>query len=235
MPPDASALPTAPRPENRLRSPAMRNHWVPQLLAGLVIAGAAAVWLSVTQSFPPSADRALHREIGETLAHEALARLAKDAEITVITRDTADFPQPALDQLMAGFTRTVRQANARIGTVRPLEVDPLRLVEVPSGDFVSLLRRAKPGDVIVSLMGPPLLTPDDQRQLGPVRARVVAFCPGALPAQIDLRRLFADGLIHAAVVNRPARTDSAAKPRALNFDQSYRVVTATNIGALYLN
>ena len=213
----------------------MRNHWVPQLLAGLVIAAAAVVWFSLAQSLPPSVDRTLHRELGEALAREALARLGKEAEITVITRDTTDFPQPALDHLLAGFTRTARKANARIAAVRALEVDPLRLVEVPSGDFISLLRRAKPGDVIVSLMGPPLLTPDDQRQLGPVHARVVAFCPGALPAQIDLRRLFADGLIHAAVVSQRARADGATKPLPLTFEQSYRVVTATNVGALYLN
>ena len=111
-----------------------------------------------------------------------------------------------------------------------LQVDPLRPVQVPPGDFFELIRKASSGDVIVSLMGPPFLTEEQHVQLGAIKPRIVAFCSGNLADYIDLRVLFDQQLLHAAVVSRPNAPGSSSNPEKpqQSFEQLYAIVTATN-------
>jgi hypothetical protein len=104
-----------------------------------------------------------------------------------------------------------------------LEVDPLRRVLVPSGDFQGWIHQGNRGDVIVSLMGPPVLSPSERSQLGDIKPAVVAFCPGNWPEQVDFRRLFGDGLVSAAVVSRPGVAASR------NFADAFVAVTKANV------
>ena len=158
---------------------------------------------------PAPIDRNLHAQIGEALAKEAASLLKPGGKVTVITRDTSAFSQPALDILLKNFTREIGK-RATITTL-PIAIDPLRPASVPAGDFFELLRRSKAEDVVVSLLGPPILSDQQRFVLGGVRPRVIALCNGAMSANLDLRRLFDAGLLHAAVVSRqfpPAVTDS---------------------------
>jgi hypothetical protein len=79
-----------------------------------------------------------------------------------------------------------------------------------------------------------MLTASQCAQLGENKPAVVAFCSGSLPALVDLRSLFEQGVLQAAVVDRPA--DRAPGPRRSNlracFDQSYLVITAANLADL---
>lgn len=207
----------------------MRNNTVISISAGVVTAVSLGVLAVSSANWPPRFNPAPHQAAGRLLAQETLRRLGPGGQITVITRDTSDFKQPAPDLLLASFQRAVGRTHAAATTVHTLEVDPLRLIEVPSGDFMGLIGKASVGSVIVSLMGPPMLTVEQRAQLGTIRPKILAFCPGNQPAQIDLRQVFAQGMLDVAVVSRrhPVPTSSARD------QEFFEIITITNVGTLY--
>src|SRR5262245_21199435 len=190
----------------------------------------AAIFFSAHQ-FAPRVDRKLHAAIGRALAKEALSLLGPGGKITVITRDTKAFPQPAIDVLLESFRRELRRADATLGATQLIQVDPLRPVAVPSGDFFELIRRSSAEHVIVSLLGPPLLTEEQRNRLGRIRPKIVAFCSGSVAENIPLRQLFDAGLLHAAIVNRPSSTGNHQKAPD-TFDQLYLAVRGANLSTL---
>jgi hypothetical protein len=212
---------------------AMRNSRAIGIAAGLTMVSALAALRCCTWTLPPRIDPRPHRAAGQALASETLRRLEAGGQIAVITRDTTDFPQPAIDLVFDSFRKALRRKQASITTVRSLEVDPLRPVEVPSGDFYELIRKTPAGGVIVSLMGPPLLTEEQRNQLPTARPKIVAFCPGNLPGRVDLRPLFEEQLLDVAIVNRgraPARKGFAANARE---QECFQSVSAANVASLY--
>jgi hypothetical protein len=210
----------------------MRNNFAIGTCAGLITAVALGALMASTTNWPPRLDHEPHEAAGRILAQEALRRRGPGGRLTVITRDASDFKQPAPDILFASFKRAVGRAGATVAAVHALEVDPLRLIEVPSGDFMELIGKAPSGSVIVSLMGPPLLTSEQRLELGQIRPKIVAFCPGSQPAQIDLRQVFAQGVLDVAIVNRPHSPAAAERRHAAGQDM-FQVITATNVWALY--
>jgi hypothetical protein len=211
----------------------MRNSLAIGSIAGLVTAAALGGLVVSTGKWPPHLDAAPHEAAGCLLAQEALRRLADGGRLTVITRDTSDFQQPAIDLLLSSFRRTVERAGATVAALHALEVDPLRPIEVPSGDFMEWIGKAQVGSVIVSFLGPPLLTSEQRLQLGQIRPSIVAFCPGNLPAQIDLRQVFAQGVLDAAVVSRRRSPTTAPAEPETGRAELFRTITATNVSALY--
>lgn len=197
------------------------------VFALLAIVFAAIFFISV----PPPVDRKLHSEIGKALASEASALLRPGGKVTVITRDTATFPQPALDVLITSFARSLK-SDAKIGKLI-VQVDPLRPASVPPGDFFELLRKSKPNDVVVSLLGPPVLSDQQRFMLGGVQAKVVALCNGGMSGNFNLRSLSDAGLLHAAVVSRQfvaAKTDAQRQvPR--DFANLYQIFSAKELAA----
>ena len=79
----------------------MRNHNSTDIVAILTASAAFAAIFLCSWEFRPPVDRKLHSEIGRVLAKEALSLLRPGGQITVITRDTEAFPQPA--QQAQGF------------------------------------------------------------------------------------------------------------------------------------
>ena len=204
----------------------MRNRKRTNFICILATGAALGVILLASFEFGPSIDGRLHSEIGRALAREALSLLPPGGEITVVTRDTEAFPQPALDILLKGFRREVRQAGAIAVTTKSLPLDPLRPVEVPPGDFYELIRRSDDRRVIVSLLGPPALTAEQRGALGSVQPKIVAVCSGNLAEALDLGQLFDSGLLHVALINRPMERSTAdtTSRGAMGFDQLYTVV-----------
>jgi hypothetical protein len=134
---------------------------------------------------------------------------------------------------MESFTRGVNQSKSLKLTTRLIQVDPLRPLQVPPGDFFELLRKSTPGSVIVSLMGPPVLSDEQRAQLGAVKAKIVAFCPGNLTDHVDLRPFFERQLLHAAVVSRRFPTDgSTMKTPPVAYEDLYVSVTPGDLSAL---
>ena len=206
----------------------MRDSKVIQAVAVIVTVG-AVVAMAVTErgGFGPRINTEPHRSAGAEMARQSLSLLKPGGQITVITRDTAAFQNPASDFLLDSFQRELRRAHASISTIERLQVDPLRLIEVPSGDFQKWIHHAAAGDVIVSMMGPPLLTSEQRRQLGDIQPAIVAFCPGSWPDRMDLRPLFAQGLLRAVIVSRGDQRSAAVNSE--KFDQNFAVVTSATV------
>jgi hypothetical protein len=210
----------------------MRNNKIIQGAAVAITLGAlGTIALTSAGGFPPRVDSKPHEAAGWAMARQALTLRKDGGQIVVITRDTSAFKNPAADIQLASFTKELRKAKVTISRIEALQVDPLRPVEVPPGDFLEWIRKAPEGSVIVSFMGPPLLNRAERAQLKEIKPHIVAFCSSSLPDRSHLRVLFEQGLLHAAVVSR--RTPpSSAKPHGLQgwFDHAFVTVTAANVG-----
>jgi hypothetical protein len=206
-----------------------------RIVAGLVtVASLATIYCVLNGPFSsPPIDKRAFEESGKLLAEQALAHLESEGTITVITRDTSDFKNPASDIQLASFRKVVEQAHATIGNVRKLQVDPLRPIAVPSTDFCEALRNTPPRGVVVSFVGLPMISNADRAKLGTEIPAVVAFCSGNLPNLADLKSLFQQGLLHVVVLDR-----SAAKQPSDEFPnlpsssgQAFVTLTETNFSA----
>jgi len=218
-----------------LAAPAVPAHRPVQILAVIALLGSiATLWFTQTGR-PPRINSRLHEEVGRALAQESLKLLRPGGHLTVITRDSSTFPQPALDLTLDGLRKELRQAGTAEPTVDTLQVDTLRPVQVPSGDFAEWIRRAAAGDVIVSLLGPPLLTEEQRQALGEIKPGIVALCAGYQPDNSMLRRLSEQRLLQAAVLSRPLASITPVKPARTTgetFDELYQRVRATDLARL---
>ena len=159
-------------------------------------------------------------ESGRLMAAQAMALVEPGGDITVIARDTSSFSNPASDIQLASFLKEVQKAHGVIAAIRKLQVDPLRPIGVPSSDFCDLIRGTPPGSVIVSFMGPPLLTDAERSLLGPIQPAILAFVSGRQPELVNMASLFQQGLLRAAIVDR-------AGPGGL-----FQTLTASNVAVL---
>jgi hypothetical protein len=202
-------------------------------LAALVAVGAWASLYLLLHGTGPTLKAGPHEALGRVMAQQALSLVRPQGQIIVLARDTTAFENPASEIQLAAFKKTILKAHGAIRTIKWLQVDPLRPVQVPSGDFFELLRRVPEGDVVVSFMGPPLLTQVQRSQLGNIKPAVVAFCSGSLPELIDLKLLFEEGVLSAAVVakgNSPHLSSKTLDKEKVG--QVYLTVTRTNLSDL---
>ena len=82
----------------------MRNSKVVMAAAAGVIAGALALVLRTGTGGSPSAvSREVPEQVGRTLAQEAVALLGPGGKLTLIARDTSEFPQAAVDLALKGL------------------------------------------------------------------------------------------------------------------------------------
>jgi hypothetical protein len=204
----------------------MRHSNAALITATVVTAGC---WLSLyllLNPRPPAIDRLPHEQAGERLATEALRLLSEGGRLVVIARDEQPFEVPANRAQLAGVQGALQKAKQNISALRLLKLDPLRVAAVPPGDFFDLLRQAGDQDVIISLLGPPLLSPDQVTKLGPKRPRVLAFCAGPNASEPELRKRFEQKLLNLAVVPRDdgwARFGPATP--STPFDQRFILIT----------
>jgi len=212
----------------------MRSDRIKAVVSLVVIAGAAvALYFSFGWARPPF-DARPHEALGQVLAEEAAKILGAGGHIAVIARDTTEVKNPAADAQMRGFQRALRQAKLTISSTNLFKLDPLRLVRVPAADFVKLMRKQSEADVIVSLLGPPILEDEQRAGLGETHPRIVALCSGAISEQVNLKQLFDQHLLHVAVVSKPDASSAANTARDLReaFTQFYEVVTPANLSEL---
>jgi hypothetical protein len=136
-----------------------------------------------------------------------------------------------MDIALAAFNDEAEKAKKTV-EMRLVDLDPLRPVEVPPGDFFETIRRAKTNDVIVSFMGPPVLEPEQEAKLK-AKPKIVALCTGSMAAQADLGGLARRGLLSAAIVNRPTTVNRAVAgskdATVLAFDKLYAITRAAEI------
>jgi hypothetical protein len=143
------------------------------------------------------------------------------------------FQHPGAEIQLVAFHRALRQAKLTVAATNWIKLNPLYLRRVPPGDFADILRKQSDADVIVSLLGPPLLGAEHKARIGEKHPRVVAVCPGDLPLYFNLKPLFADNLLHAAIISR--RSPGPA-PQSENlsqwFDHFFQWITAQNLADL---
>jgi hypothetical protein len=213
----------------------MRDNKFIAASAGFIfVCSGLAMALCLTGGPGPQLEPGPYRAVGRTLARQSLALLKPGGSITVITRDTATFQNPATDVLLLAFRAELDNAHAKIDSVQTLQIDPLRPAAVPSGDFAQWIKHASKGSVIVSLMGPPTLSELERTQVGEIKPAIVAFCSGPVLEQVDLRALFSQGLLHAAVVSKAAglcKSSRSSSEREI-FDSRFIEVTGANLAAL---
>lgn len=182
---------------------------------------------------PPGVDRRVHEELGRVMAGEALKAMQPGARLIVISRDREPFHVPAAEAQLESFVKAVEKTGKKVSTLRALKIDPLRVVGVPPGDFFDLLRQGRDDDVIVSFLGPPVLRDEQLKKLGEKWPRVLAVCSGAMPSQVDLKKIFDQKLLLAAVVNRPdASSRLAAGKGGPSFGQMFKLITPANVSEL---
>ncbi len=213
----------------------MRDNKVISIAAALVTVGSClGLVYGLTGGFGPHLDARSHRAVGQVLAAQTLNLLKPGGLVTVITRDTTTFANPASDVLLDSFRKQLAKAGVKIDSMQRIQIDPLRPLAVPAGDFFQWIKNSAKGSVIVSFMGPPALSETQSAQLGEVKPAIVAFCPGAVRELVDLRSLFARGLLQAAVVSKRGaggqRSGHLSEQAA--FDQQFALVTPANLATL---
>ena len=198
----------------------------------MMVAAVSLLYFSLHQS-PPKVEPRPAEGLGQVLAEEA-AKLLGGGRVTLITWDLTTLKNPTAELQMKSFYKAARKANLTLASTNAIKLDPLRLVRVPSGDFLEILKKQSDSDVIVSFLGPPLLNSEQRSKLGDRKPRVVALCSGGMPRQIDLKELFAQNLLQVGIISRPAPAPEpppSSNPRDW-FDHFYQVITSANLSDL---
>ena len=215
----------------------MSQNNVKSVISTLTILGAIGVIYISQHPFVPGINRAPHEALGQIVAEEAGKLLGSGGHLTLFVRDTDTFPNPASDAQLKAFQQSLKKAGHKVTTTHVLKMNPIGLMTVPPGDFFETIKKNTEADVIVSFLGPPALTDEQFAKLGQSRPKIVAVCSGELPARINLKQIFDEKLLHAAVLSRKipptASTPAAASPREL-FEQWYWLATPANLADLPL-
>ena len=204
------------------------------IIAGLITLGAwASIYLSVW-GLPPRLDPRPHEALGRAIAEEALKLRTPGGRILLVCRDTVRFKSPASVAQLRGFHAALKATGAKVASTNSIKIDPLRLMSVPGLDYLHILKAASDTDVVVSFLGPPVLNAAQLAQLSEQRPKVVAVCSGAMPVQVNLKRIFEEKLLHVAVISRPDISTNAPPsdtPRGW-FDHLYTLVTPASLSEL---
>ncbi|HXI52193.1 MAG TPA: hypothetical protein VNH84_11825 [Candidatus Saccharimonadales bacterium] len=199
----------------------------------VIVACAGSLYLSL-YGLALREDTRAHRALGQIVGEEAVKLGGAGARIILITRDTSFYKNPAFDAMTASFQAALTAAGSKVGLTHTLKVDPLRATQVPPGDFLQILKKATDKDVLVSFLGPPLLTEEQLAGLGGKLPKLVAVCTGNMPRQFNLRRTFDQGLLHLAILSKPSADNQLPGGGGAEacFDHLFLRVTSANLAEL---
>ena len=205
-----------------------------KILVSLVVIFVAGLVLFLHYFEPtPKVEPRPHLALGEALVEQTIKALGKGGRITLIAPDTAMARHPGAEVQLIAFHEGLRQAKLSVAATNLVKLDPLRPVRVPPGEFADILRKQAEGDVVVSLLGPPLLTPDQKVRVGEKRPRVIAVCSGDMPRYVNLKPLFDDNFLYAAIISRPAPEGPPQSEKLSQwFNQYFKWITAQNLADL---
>jgi hypothetical protein len=174
-----------------------------KIAASLLLMTVAAALLIFRYYHPvPKIEARPHLGIGEELAARVV-KLNGSGRIILIVPDTSLGKFPGAKVQLKAFHAALQRANLAVTTTNIVKLDPNRVLRTPPGDFADILRKLTDADVVVSLLGPPILSVEQKARVGDRHPRVIAVCSGDLPRQVNLRSIFADQFLHAAIVSRP--------------------------------
>lgn len=175
-----------------------------KIVLSLLLMLVATALLAVRYYHPtPKIEARPHLGIGEALADQVV-KTGSGGRVTLVVPDTTLGKFPGAEAQLQAFHAALRRANLRVAATNVVKLDPNRVLRAPPGDFAELLRKLTDADVVVSLLGPPVLNAEQKGRVGDKHPRIIAVCSGDMPRQINMKALFADRLLHAAIVSRPS-------------------------------
>jgi hypothetical protein len=193
----------------------------------IIVASGVALFLFLRTS-QPVVELRPHYALGKVVAEEALKLAGNQGRLILFAHDPKSFNFPTMKAQLDSFCQQVAKAGGKIASTNLVALDPLRIPSVPVGSFVDRMVRCTPGDVIVSLMGPPALSNDQIRRLGDKQVKVLAVCSGNTPLRANLPRLFAQRQLHTAIVSRaaPSPKPASQSPDRAWFDAFFQIQTS---------
>ena len=207
-----------------------------KVIASLALMAGCLIFLGTRfVHFRPRLDPREHIGIGTVLAERAIKLAAGGGRIVLIAPDTELFDYPGAEVQLKAFHSTLRRAKVRVSATYPVRLDPLRPPRAPVGDLAEILRKYNSeSDVVVSLLGPGVPSPELKSKLLPRHARIVALCSGEMPRQINLGPLFDENLLHVAIVSRahPDFIRPTSDEPMVWFDHFYQVITTRRAAEL---
>jgi hypothetical protein len=202
------------------------------IIAAAVLIISGLIYYASLGGFGPPLDLTAHKASGKILAAEALKLRGSGGKILVISQDTSGERNPYADAQFRAFNNALRKNGASISTNRTLRLNSIRLITVPATEFIALFKKSTENDVIVSLLGPPILAEAQIANLPEKRAKILAYCPGSIPRQLNLRRAFDQSIVTAAVISRPDGSRIGGNTPLETFNRSFSVITAANLSEL---
>lgn len=200
----------------------------------IIVGVAALAWQCRTPR--PAFEAKPHQALGQVAAEETVKLLGPQGRVILFVRDFKIFDVPATETQCQAFCAAIKAGGKTIAITNLIQLDPLRSTGVPPDGFVDALQRARDGDVIVSLLGPPNLSAAQLQKLKPKQVKVVALCSGNLPRQINLKVLFERQLLNAAILSleRPLPRPAGEAPARKWFESFFQVITPDKLSELPL-
>lgn len=205
------------------------------VLAILVIAG-AVVWIYRGQSGGQKFDLNPYRALGAGTAEETAKLLGNAGSVVVISPDTSDAQNAAVEGQLQSFQDALKKNKAMsIAATLNFKVTPMERMAtggaVPADQFLQALKSQPKAGAVVLFCAFPQLPPQDYATLKQSGVRVVvasACVPG-------YRKLVESQVINLAIIPQNERPVPAGKlPTTLRgwFEQEFLVVSAANATAL---
>lgn len=174
-----------------------------KIVASLLLMLVAVAVLASRHYFPtPKIEARPHAGLGEALA-QRVAQFGGKGRVALLVPDTSEGKFPGAAIQLKAFHAALRRANLTVTFTNVVKIDPNRVLRAPPGDFADLLKKFTDADVVVSLLGPPVLNGDQKARVGERHPKIIAVCTGDLPKQVNLKTLFAEQFLHAAILSRP--------------------------------
>lgn len=205
------------------------------LLAILVIAGAVA-WIYRGQSGGQKFDLNPYQALGAGTAEETAKLLGNQGSVLVISPDTSEFQNAAVEGQLQSFQATLQKNKALslAGTVK-FKVTPMERMAtggaVPGEQFLQALQSHPNAGAVVLFCGFPPLASQDYATLKQRGIKVIV----ASGYVSRYRNLLASQVIHLAIIPQFEAPPANGKPPPTLrgwFERDFLVVSAANTAAL---
>jgi hypothetical protein len=205
------------------------------VLAMLVIAG-AVTWIYRSQSGAQKFDLNPYKALGAGTAEETAKLLGNKSSVVVISADTSEFPNAAVEGQLQSFQDTLQkhQGMSLAATVK-FKMTPMERMAtggaVPGDQFLQALQSHPKAGAAVLFCGFPPLDLQDYAMLKQRGIKVVV-ASGYLA---DYRKLLESQVIHLAIVPRFETPPAGGKPPTTLrgwFERDFLVITPANAAAL---
>jgi hypothetical protein len=214
----------------------MANNNAQKLVVLVVLTGIAA-WLFFRQSDGSSNfDLSPYRALGVGVAEETAKLLGNKGSVVVISPDTSEFKNAAVEGQLQSFQDTLQKNKAMsIAATVKFKVTPMERMAtggaVPGDQFLQALQGQPNAGAVVLFCAFPSLASQDYARLKQSGIKVIvasACVPG-------YRKLVESQVINLAIIpqfERPATTSHPPTTLRGWFEQEFLVVSATNAAAL---